>query len=173
MQTRSQSPFAARPFAARASIEYPSSLKKTMSLQQSYYSMNDPHLVKYYAAKASKTLRRSSLPSPSRPSSRTSLTRQKTRQSLKNPKSFVSYLIAVRTGSGTDNGTSARIFVTLYGTQRKVGRQRLTYEGEANCVFDPGSLKKFRIAVEESKDIGDLKYVTIEVCLIANTPIMD
>ena len=161
MQKRSSSPFAARPFTARTSSDYPSSLKKTLSRQQSYFSLTDPYLAKYFAAKADKA--HSSF---SRPASRTNVTRQTTRKSLTNIKGLVTYLIAVKTGSGTNNGTSGRIFVTLSGEHRKIGRQRLVCEGESNCVFDPGSLKKFRIAVEEKKDVGNLKCVTIEVCLV-------
>lgn len=163
MQKSSSSPFAARPFTARTSSDYPSSLKRTLSRQQSYFSLTDPYLAKYFAAKAAKA--HGSFSDPSWPVSRTNMTRQTSRKSLTNTKAFVTYLVTVKTGSGTDNGTSGRIFVTLSGEHRKIGRQRLLCEGEANCAFDAGSLKKFRVAVEESKDIGSLKYVTIEVCL--------
>ena len=161
MQKRSSSPFAARPFTARTNSEYPSSLKKTLSRQHSYFSLTDPYLAKYFAAKAAKA--NSSF---SRPVSRTNVTRQTSRKSLTNTTpGLVTYLVTVKTGSGKDRGTSGPIFVTLSGEHRKIRRQRLVCEGESNCVFDPGSLKKFRVAVEKSKDVGNLKCVTIEVCL--------
>ena len=161
MQKHSSSPFAARPFTARTSSEYPFSLRKTLSRQHSYFSLTDPYLAKYFAAKAAKA--NSSF---SRPVSRTNVTRQTRRiSSINTTPGLVTYFVAVKTGSGKDNGTSGPIFVTFSGEHRKIRRQRLVCEGESNCIFYPGSLKKFRVAVEKSKDVGNLKCVTIEVCL--------
>ena len=67
------------------------------------------------------------------------------------------YKISVRTGSSSDAGTSARVYVTLRGSKGELKRRRLTKGGRREFSFVPGSLERFRI---HGKDVGELKQVT-------------
>ena len=79
------------------------------------------------------------------------------RSATQTSRAHYDYKISIRTGSSSDAGTSARVYVTLRGSKGELKRRRLTKGGRREFSFTPGSLERFRI---HGKDVGELKQVT-------------
>ena len=67
--------------------------------------------------------------------------------------------MSVKTGSQSGAGTDARVFITLHGSQGKLGRKRLVRGGAGGTRFAEGSLERFRV---RGPPVGELKHVTVE-----------
>ena len=85
------------------------------------------------------------------------------------------YHVTVKTGSQSGAGTDARVFVTLHGSQGKLGKKRLVRGGGGGGAgvrggggagggagemrFAEGSLERFRV---RGPGVGELRQVTVE-----------
>ena len=68
--------------------------------------------------------------------------------------------MSVKTGSQSGAGTDARVFITLHGSQGKLGKKRLVRGGGAEGMrFAEGSLERLRV---RGPAVGELRQVTVE-----------
>ena len=151
-------PFAARPFAAKATSDTPSSFGRSRSQHTMYFSQTDPHLARFFRRKSLSASSVSS-PVPSRPAT---LSRRGSLSAGGEQLQTV-YRVALKTGEGREHGTRAKVFITLCGTKAKLSK-RLVPVGntEEGSALRPGNVHKFSLT---GRDIGDLKEIIMEVLL--------
>ncbi|XP_077979346.1 lipoxygenase homology domain-containing protein 1-like [Glandiceps talaboti] len=124
-----------------------------------YSSLNDPHLVDYFARKFGFN---------PRPPSAGSL-RNGSRSPRGKMGGQVTYKIQVKTGERKNAGTDANVYIWIKGTNGKMPKKKLSkvvstnkqgkVESGVNFKFVKGKTKAFKV---KSKELGDLTSLTIE-----------
>ena len=150
-------PFAARPFAAKATSNKPPPSDRSRSQHTTYFSQTDPHLAQFFRRKS-----QSAVAAPASSHRLATLSRGAS-LSADGEKLQTVYRVALKTGEGREHGTRAKVFITLCGTKSKLTK-RLVPVGnvEEGGALRPGNVHKFSIT---GRDIGDLKEIIMEVLL--------